>query len=135
MAGSSEERGIAVVGSAEAPSWLRAWVAAERGRTPTAGPAAGPPRALWFLALWHLLMVSTWVWRGAESGAEDEEEGDRRAASAVARGAACGAELGAEAAPGAGGGWGDMSRDKEDGSGSVLDEAVAPDGASKGEVQ
>lgn len=70
MAESSEERVIAVVGSTEAPSWVRAAVTAERGTAPKAGLAAGPSHALWFLALWHLLLVLTWVWSGAEN--EDE---------------------------------------------------------------
>lgn len=127
MAESSEERVIAGVGRAEAPSWVRAWVAAERANAPTAGLAAGPPHALWFLALWHLLMVLTWVWSGAENVAEDGEV-DIQAASVVVRVVACVAELEAEAEPGAEGDLEDMLMDKEDGFENVLDGVVALDG-------
>lgn len=94
---------IAVAGSVVAPGWVRALEAAERGSAPRAGQAAGPPHALWFLALWHLLMVWTWALSGAENeaGGEEEEEGVGWAASGAVRGAACGAEPEAEAAPGA----------------------------------
>lgn len=86
---------IAVAGSAAVLSWVRAWEAAERGSAPRACLAAGPPRALWFLALWHLRAVWTWTWGGIgnEAGEEEEEEGGKQAASAVVRGAACGAVL------------------------------------------
>lgn len=106
-----------MAGSAEAPGWVRAWEAAERGIAPTAGPIAGPPHALWFLALWHLLTVWTWAWGGAgnEAGLRDAEAGGGRAASAAVRGAACGAGLEAAAAPGAEGDSGGTSTDKEGG--------------------
>lgn len=118
-----------------APGWVRAWEAAERGIAPRAGLIAGQPCALWFLALWHLLMVWTWAWGGAgnEAGAGDEEAGGWRAASAAVRGAACGVGLVAQAVPGAEGDSGGMLKDKEDGFVSALDGTVG--GGLGGEVQ
>lgn len=87
---------IAVAGSVAALGWVPAWEAAERGSVPRACLAAGPPRALWFLALWHLRAVWTWTWNGAgsEAGEEEEEEGGgRQAASVAVHGAVCGAVL------------------------------------------
>lgn len=118
-----------------APGWVHAWEAAGRASAPRAGLSVSPPRALWFLDLWHLVMVSTWAWRGAEKEAEDEEktgeeegeEGGRWAASAAVRGVACGAGAVTEAASGAEGDWGDMLTGTEDG--SVLGGAAAPGGA------
>lgn len=124
-AGSSEERAIAAVGSAVAPGWLHAWEAVERGSAPRAGLADGPLQALWFLALWHLIMVLSWVWNGDENEAEDEEEDGGWAVSVVVRGVGCGAGLQAEAAHGAAGDWGDMLMGKEDGFGAPVDGAVA----------
>lgn len=110
---------------------------------PRAGPSVSPPRALWFLDLWHLVMVSTWAWSGAESGAEGEgktgeeegAEGGGRAASAAVRGVACGAGAVAEAASGAEGDWGDMWTGTEDGSESVPGGAAAQGGAEDEEVR
>lgn len=109
------EREIAVAGRAVAPGWALAWEAAETGSVPRAGLAAGPPHALWFLALWHLLMVWIWAWSCGENEAVDREEGGGWAASEAVRGAACGAGVEAEAAPGAEGGSGGTSMDKEGG--------------------
>ncbi len=120
-----------MAGSAGAPGWARAWGAAERGIAPRAGLISGPPHALWFLALWHLLTVWTWASGGAgsEAGTRGEEVGVGRAESAAVRGAACGAGLEAEAAPGAEGDSGGTWMGKEDGFGSALD------GGQSGEVQ
>lgn len=90
-----------MAGSVAAPGWVRACEAAERGSAPRAGLAAGPPRALWFLALWHLRAVWTWAWGGAGNEVGEEEGGGGQAASAAVHGATCGAVLEAEAAPGA----------------------------------
>lgn len=99
--------------------------AAETGSAPRAGLAAGPPHALWFLALWHLLTAWTWTRGGAgnEAGVEEEEEDDRQAASATVSGAAFGAVIETEAASGAGaeGESGDRLTGKEDGSVSAQD--------------
>lgn len=113
----------AVAESAAAPGWVHAWEAAEREIAPRAGLTAGPPHALWFLALWHLLTVWTWAWGGAgnEAGMRDEEGGGRWAASAAVHGAACGAGLEAVAATGAEGDSGGTLMGKEDGFVSVLD--------------
>ena len=111
MAGSSEERAIAVAGSEAAPGWVPAWGAAERGLAPRAGLSAFPPHALWFLALWHLLTVWTWAW----GGAGNEEGVGRRAACAAVCGAECGAGLEAKAAPGAEDDLGGMLMGKEGG--------------------
>lgn len=118
-----------MAGSVAAPGLVRAWEAAEREIAPRAGLIACPPHALWFLALWHLLMVWTWALGGAgnEAGArgeEKEEAGGGQAASEAVRGAACGAELEAEAAPGAEGDSGGTSTGKEDGFASALDGTV-----------
>ena len=86
---------IAEAGSVVALGWIRAWEAAERGSAPRAGLAAGPPHALWFLALWHLLTAWTWAWGGVGNEAGHEEEGDGWAASAAASAAVCGAVCGA----------------------------------------
>lgn len=121
MAGSSEERAIAVAGNAAAPGWVHAWEAAERGIAPRAGLSAIPPHALWFRALWHLLTVWTGAWGGTGNEAGNEKGVGRRAASAAVCGAACGAGFEAEAAPGAEDDSRDTSTDKEDGFVSVLD--------------
>lgn len=124
-----------MAGSAAAPGWVRAWEAAERGTAPRAALTAGPPHALWFLALWHLLAVWTWAWGGAgsEAGTRDEQEGGGRAVSVAVRGAACVAGLEAGAAPGAEGDLEGTSMGKEDGFGSAPDGTVG--GGSGGEVQ
>lgn len=113
-----------MAGSVAAPGWVHALEAAERGSAPRVGLASGPPHALWFLALWHLLMVWTWAWDGAGNEAGDEEGGDGGAANVAEHGVACGAGLQAEAAPGAEGDWEGMLTGREDGFVSVLDGAV-----------
>lgn len=108
-----------MAGRAVAPGWDLAWEAEEMGSVPRAGLAAGLPHALWFLALWHLLMVWTWAWSGGENEAADGEEWGGWAASAAESGAVCGAGFEAEAAPVAEGGSGDTLMGKEGGSVSV----------------
>lgn len=122
-----------MAGSVAAPGWIHAWEAAERETAPRAGLTAGPPHALWFLALWHLLTVWTWAWGGAGNEPEDEEGSGGWAVSAVVRGAACGAGLEAEAAPGAEGDSGGTLMGKEDEFVSVPDGTAG--GGWGGEVQ
>lgn len=107
-------------GSGAAPGWVHAWEAAERGSAPRAGLAAGPPHALWFLALWHLLRVWTWTWGGAGSESGDEAVGGGWAVSGAASGAVCGPGLEAGAGLGAEGDLGDRWTGKEDGFVSAL---------------
>lgn len=73
----------------------------ETGIAPSAGPSVGPPHALWFLALWHLLMVWTWAWGGVENEAGAEGGAGGWAASVVA----CGVVPEAKAEPVAVGDW------------------------------
>lgn len=133
MAGSSEERAIAAVGSAVAPGWIHTWGVVGRGSVPRVEESACPPHVLWFLVLWHLMMILVWAWSGV--GNEAEEEGGGRAASVAVNGVAYGAGPEAEAARGAGGDSGGTLTGKEDGLESGLDEAVALDGSWDGELQ
>lgn len=107
------ERTSGVAGRAEAPGSVRASWEVEMDSAPRAGSAVNQPRALWFLALWHLIMVLMWVRCDAGNGAGGEEEVDVGAACAAAHVAGCGAVLGVKAAHVAEGGWEGMWRDKE----------------------
>lgn len=93
------ERASGAAGRAEAPGSVHASWAAETGSAPRAGSAVKQPRALWFLALWHLTMVLSRGRCGAGSGAEGE--GDAAAVSV----AECEAVLAVKAAREAEDGW------------------------------
>lgn len=103
------ERASGAAGRAEAPGSVHASWAAETGSAPRAGSAVKQPRALWFLALWHLIMVWMWGRCGAGNGAERGVEGDAAAESV----AECGAVLEIKAAHEAEGGWGGTWRGTE----------------------
>lgn len=123
-----------MAGSAAAPGLVRTWEEAERGIAPRAGLSDVPPHALWFLALWHLLRVRTWAWRGSGNEAEGEQGVGTRAVSAAVRGAVCVAGREAEAAHGAEDDSGGTLTGKEDGFVSAPDE-VAVGGPYGGKVQ
>lgn len=134
MAGSFEERAIAVVGSMVAPGWIHTWGVVERGSVPRVEESACPPHVLWFLVLWHLMMILVWAWSGVGNEPEAEEGGGWAVSGAV-NGVVCGAGLEAEAVHGAEDDLGDKLTGKEDGLESGLDEAVALVGSWDGELQ
>lgn len=124
------ERATGAAGSAEAPGFVHASWAAETGSAPRAGWVVKQLRALWFLALWHLIMVLTWGRCGAGNGVEGEEVGDGVAVCEAVSVAECGAVLVVKAAHEVEGGWVGRWRDK-------VGESVktSPCGASDGGVQ